>query len=89
MAMATNIILRKTVDDTSKSVIVPADIEWGTLRNDGDNPIFFNFDGDTTNYWTIKPNSNLGHVFRVFQGEELYYRTLSGTTTKLEIMAWG
>ncbi len=81
-------IVRKNASDTPGKVTVPPDIEFGSIRNGGDNDVFFNFDGDGQHYWTIPPGG-LVPPFRVSEGEELHYRCLQGMTSILEIMAWG
>jgi hypothetical protein len=79
-------IKRSTIPTTMATVTVPDQVNEAILQNIGTTNIVFNFDGDTTDYWTLLPTEKV--QFRIRGGDELHIQSI-GSTGQVQAMYWG
>ncbi len=83
-------VARLTATTTIQSTPAPDWAKFFIIRNDdGTKALAFNFNGNTTNYWTLKPGECLNVPIPLNKGEELHYLNLGADTLKFEIILWG
>lgn len=91
MGISKKSVKRLTADETIRTVTAP---DWASrllIRNaDPTTDIMFNFDGSSTDFYTLKPGQELPAPIPLLKDEEFHYTTGTGNPSAiLESIIWG
>lgn len=85
--MAVARTFRISVSTTKQTKTLPEHIKFSILKNSGTDDILFNFDDETTNYFSLAPGEKVGPI-HITSGQKINLKTLTGSSN-LEVIAWG